>query len=115
MFNTAGLLAIVLTAERYSAAALRRIALNAALLVTLVPLGYAVFVTFDAHRSSGASLRVNWPQSTIAERLGTLWARDTGQPLRIVAGNPWSGCKAGAKSSRSNRPALDASSRGRRA
>ena len=80
MFNTAGLLAIVLTAERYSAAALRRIALNAALLVTLVPLGYAVFVTFDAHRSSGASLRVNWPQSTIAERLGALWARDTGQP-----------------------------------
>ena len=89
MFNTAGLLAMVLTAERYSTTALRRIALGAAVLVTVVPLGYAVLVTFDAHRSSGASLRVNWPQSAIAERLGAVWARDTGQPLRIVAGSPW--------------------------
>jgi 4-amino-4-deoxy-L-arabinose transferase-like glycosyltransferase len=89
MFNTAGLLAMVLTAERYSATALRRIAVSAAVLVAVVPLGYAVLVTFDAHRSSGASLRVNWPQSTIADRLGAVWARDTGQPLRIVAGSPW--------------------------
>jgi hypothetical protein len=89
MFNTVGLLAIALTAERYTPNALRRIALSAASLLVMVPLGYAIVVRFDAHRSSGSSLRVNWPQRSIAERLGEVWARDTNQPLRIVAGNPW--------------------------
>ena len=89
MFNTAGLLAIVLTAARYTRAALQRIALSAALLLIVVSLGYAALVKFDAHRSYGYSLRVNWPQRTMAERLAKVWARNTDQPLRIVAGNPW--------------------------
>jgi 4-amino-4-deoxy-L-arabinose transferase-like glycosyltransferase len=89
MFNSAGLLAIALTASRYTPAALRRIALTAAVLFVVVPLGYAAVVTFDAHRTSRPGMRVNWPQRAIAERLGEIWARETGQPLRIVAGNPW--------------------------
>ena len=89
MFNTVGLLAIAMTAERYTPNALRRIALSAASLLVMVPLGYAIVVRFDAHRPSGSSLRVNWPQRSIAERLGDVWARNSNQPLRIVAGNPW--------------------------
>jgi len=89
MFNTAGLLGIALTAPRYTPAALRRIALSAAFVLIVVSLGYAAVVKFDAQRSSGSSLRVNWPQRTIAERLAQVWAQNTDQPLRIVAGSPW--------------------------
>jgi len=89
MFNTAGVLAIALTAERYTSAALHRIALCAAFLLVVVPFGYAAVVKFDAHQSTGTSLRVNWPQRNIAERLGEVWARNTSQPLRIVAGDQW--------------------------
>src|SRR5262249_2993258 len=59
MFNTAGVLAIALTTERYTSAGLRRIALCAAFLLVVVPLGYAAVVKFDAHQSSGTPLRVN--------------------------------------------------------
>ena len=89
MFNTVGLLAIAVTAERYTPMALRRVALSAAFLLLAGSLGYAVVVKFDAHRPSGSSLRVNWPQRTIAARLGEIWTQNTGEPLRIVAGSPW--------------------------
>jgi hypothetical protein len=89
MFNSAGLLAVALTASRYTLVALHRIALTAAVLLIVVPLGYGAVVTYDAHQSSRPGMRVNWPQRAIAERLGEIWARETGQPLRIVAGNPW--------------------------
>jgi 4-amino-4-deoxy-L-arabinose transferase-like glycosyltransferase len=89
MFNVAGLLAIALTAERYTPAALRRIAATAAVLLLVVPLGYAAVVKFDAYQMSSPGMRVNWPQGAIAERLGQVWLRETGQPLRIVAGDPW--------------------------
>jgi 4-amino-4-deoxy-L-arabinose transferase-like glycosyltransferase len=89
MFNLAGLLAIALTADRMTSAAFKRITLSAALLIVVVPLGYAATVKFANQRSSGVGVRANWPQRAIAERLGGIWARESGQPLRIVAGDPW--------------------------
>jgi 4-amino-4-deoxy-L-arabinose transferase-like glycosyltransferase len=89
MFNTAGLLAIALTAERYTPAVLRRIGMTAACLLLMVPLAYGAVIKLDATQGSRPALRVNWPQRAIAERLGEVWLQQTGQPLRIVAGGPW--------------------------
>jgi len=89
MFNIAGLLAIALTAERYTPAVLRRIGLTAACLLLIVPLVYAAIIKLDATQGSRPALRVNWPQRAIAERFGEVWLQQTGQPLRIVAGGPW--------------------------
>lgn len=88
MFNLAGLLAVALTAHRFTHAALRRIAYSVACLLVVLPLGYAAAVKHAAHRPSGAGMRVNCPQRAIAERLGGTWTRETGLPLRIVAGEP---------------------------
>jgi 4-amino-4-deoxy-L-arabinose transferase-like glycosyltransferase len=89
MFNTAGLLAIALTAGRYTPAVLRRIGLTAACLMLTVPLAYGAVIKLDATLGSRPALRVNWPQRAIGERLGEVWLQQTGQPLRIVAGGPW--------------------------
>ena len=89
MFNLAGLLAIALTAERYTPAALRRIAIGAAVFLVVVPIGYAAAVKIDAHRPFYGGMRVNWPQRAIADRLGSIWTSETGQPLRIVTGDAW--------------------------
>jgi len=89
MFNIAGLLAIALTAERFTPAVLRRIGLTAACLLLIVPLAYGAVIKFYATHGSRPALRVNWPQRAIAERLGEVWLQRTGQPLRIVAGGPW--------------------------
>lgn len=89
MFNLAGLLAIALTADRITTAGLRRIALSAALLVVAVPIGYVAAVKIAAQRASGIGMRANWPQKAIAERFSSIWTRETGAPLQIVAGDPW--------------------------
>ena len=88
MFNLAGLLAIALASARFDATALRRIAVCAAGLVTLVPLGYALVVIAGPLRD-GAPMRVSWPQRDISQRLVEVWTRSTGRPLRIVSGEPW--------------------------
>jgi hypothetical protein len=35
------------------------------------------------------TLRVNWPQATIAQSLASAWREATDKPLRIVAGRAW--------------------------
>src|SRR5262249_39520111 len=89
MFNLVGLLAVVLTADRFTSVALRRIALSAAVLLAVVPLGYMAAVKVDAYRPFNAGMRVNWDQPAMAERLGAVWTKETGQPLRIVSGDAW--------------------------
>jgi hypothetical protein len=88
MFNLAGILAIALTSRHFDGEALRRIAVCAAVLLIVLPLGYAVIIVAWPSRA-GAPLRVNWPQAEISERFVDLWTRETGQPLRIVSGNRW--------------------------
>jgi 4-amino-4-deoxy-L-arabinose transferase-like glycosyltransferase len=88
MFNFAGLLAVALASDRFHGAALRRIAVSAAVVLVVLPAGYAAVVAAGPWRA-GAPVRVTWPQAAISERLADVWARETGKPLRIVAGDDW--------------------------
>ena len=88
MFNLAGLLAIALTNDRFDNVALRRIAAAAALILVVVPLAYAAVVAAGPWRE-GSPVRVTWPQAAISKRLTAVWERETGRPLRIVAGEDW--------------------------
>lgn len=85
MFNLAGLFAIAVTSNRFRPQSLARIAVCAAALLVAVPIGYSVVIRGDLH-AARKPFRVNWPQAEIARRFGDIWARETGGPLRIVAG-----------------------------
>jgi 4-amino-4-deoxy-L-arabinose transferase-like glycosyltransferase len=102
-FNYAGILAIAITSRRFSNEALRRIAVCAGVLLIGMPVGYAV-VTVVRQMRSDAPMRVDWPQAEISQRFVDLWAHETGQPLRIVAGNPWIAGLVGATAA--DRPSL---------
>jgi 4-amino-4-deoxy-L-arabinose transferase-like glycosyltransferase len=88
MFNLIGLLAVAFTSRRFRLLALRRIAGLVALILLLVPTGYAAVVIL-APRLLGAPLRVHWPQAEIAERFSGIWARAVGRPLQVVTGDDW--------------------------
>jgi hypothetical protein len=87
MFNFSGLLAVGLLGG-VDARALRRIAVCAGALIVCVPLGYALVVLYLPRRDT-SHLRVSWPQTDISRRMSAIWARRTGAPLRIVAGDDW--------------------------
>ncbi len=53
-----------------------------------MPFAYALVVAAGPSRA-GAPLRVSWPQAEISKRFAAIWARETGRPLRIVAGDDW--------------------------
>jgi 4-amino-4-deoxy-L-arabinose transferase-like glycosyltransferase len=89
MFHLTGLLLIAYTTARFSAEALRRIAVAAGIALITVPLGYAAVMGLSP-RFTKLPLRVTWPQAEIARRMAAIWAKETnGQPLRIVAGETW--------------------------
>ena len=89
MFDLVGLLAVAMTAERYASVALRRIALSAAVLLIVLPIGHAAIVKIDAFRPFNAGMRANWNQRAIADRFEAVWFRETGQRLGIVGGDNW--------------------------
>jgi 4-amino-4-deoxy-L-arabinose transferase-like glycosyltransferase len=88
MFNFIGLLVIALTFDRFGPKALRRIVSSAAVVLAVVPIGYALVVLFRLPLTD-KPLRVNWPQVEISERMSSIWARETHHPLRIVSGDDW--------------------------
>jgi Dolichyl-phosphate-mannose-protein mannosyltransferase len=88
MFNLVGPLAIAVTFPRFRPATLRRIAACAGIFLLVVPIGYALVVLFR-FPMTGEAMRVNWPQSEIAERMSSIWADATHRPLRIVSGDSW--------------------------
>jgi hypothetical protein len=88
MFNLIGLLSILWFSDRFARQSLRRIALCAAVLLTVVPIGY-VLVLEIIPRFNGMTTRVLWPQAEISQRMTEIWSKETGQPLRIVSGNAW--------------------------
>jgi hypothetical protein len=102
-FNYAGILAIAITSRRFSNEALRRITVCAGVLLIGMPVGYAV-VTVARQMRSDAPMRVDWPQAEISQRFVDLWAHETGQPLRIITGNPWIAGLVGATAA--DRPSL---------
>jgi 4-amino-4-deoxy-L-arabinose transferase-like glycosyltransferase len=88
MFNLSGLLLVALMVDRFTEASLRRLIIGAALLLAMVPVGYAVTVRL-ADPYLKKPLPVTWPQAAISERLSDLWRSETGRPLGIVAGDIW--------------------------
>src|SRR5262249_41410335 len=88
MFNLAGRLGVALAGERFREQALRRLAAAAAIVLVVVPIGYGLIVLGVARRAV-SPMRVNWPQAEISRRLSAIWTRETGRPLRIVAGDDW--------------------------
>lgn len=89
MFNYLGVLAVALVSARFTPAALRRLAVCAAVLIVAVPAGYAAAIAAGPTRE-GRPVRVSWPQAEISRRFLDVWAQATGgRPLRIVAGDPW--------------------------
>ena len=89
IFSLVGLLAVALTCSRFNQTALRRLAISALVLLVLVPFGHALGVPRHIP-ASGKPIRVNWPWAEIADRMRTIWTRETnGHPLRIVTGDPW--------------------------
>jgi len=89
MFSLAGLLSVALTASRFDARALQRIAIGAFTLVIVISIAYAIVVALPV-RASTPPLRVQWPAAEIAERMAGIWDRSTrGASLRIVAGENW--------------------------
>jgi 4-amino-4-deoxy-L-arabinose transferase-like glycosyltransferase len=88
MLSLSGLLAIALTADRFSPVALQRIARAAVAVLTVVPAGYALDTLYEA-RLTNRPKRQNWPQAEIAHRFATVWRQNTGTELAIVAGGHW--------------------------
>lgn len=86
MFTQVGLLAIALVSGRFNRDGLKRIAVSAAAVVVVVPLAYALVPSLQGYEPL---TRGNWPQAEISKRMGEIWARETGRPLRIVAGDHW--------------------------
>jgi hypothetical protein len=88
MLTLSGILAIALTSHRFDGAALRRIAMCAAVTLAVVPPAYVAAVHFAPLRL-GSPTRVSWPQAEMAERFNAIWRSETGRPLRIVTGDLW--------------------------
>jgi 4-amino-4-deoxy-L-arabinose transferase-like glycosyltransferase len=103
MFHLLGLLAIAHLYDRLDGQALRRIFLCAMFVLISFPIGYAAVIVLSP-RFSKNPMRVVWPQAEIAQRLGNIWARETGLPLRIVAGETWAAGLVGLTSK--DRPSL---------
>jgi hypothetical protein len=95
MFHFSGLLLVAYCSDRLTSEVRRRLAVATALVLSIVPASYAAFVLLSP-RFAKAPLRVNWPQAEIARRLGAIWARETGLPLRIVTGETWVASLVGA-------------------
>lgn len=77
-----------------TATAFRRFTVAVLAATTLIPPGYAILRMTAGARSDGPT-RVNWPQRDVAAAAADAWRRETGKPLRIVAGDTWTAGLAG--------------------
>jgi hypothetical protein len=57
-------------------------------ILVIIPLLYAISMVIPV-TDRGKPIRVAWPAQEIATRLSEIWARETGKPLKIVAGEAW--------------------------
>ena len=80
--------ALGLVADRFTEASLRRLVVGAAVLLIVVPLGYAASVLF-AGSYMKKPLGVNWPQAAMSTRFSDIWRGEVHRPLGIVAGDVW--------------------------
>jgi 4-amino-4-deoxy-L-arabinose transferase-like glycosyltransferase len=83
-----GLLLVALFSRRVDERTLRVVTIGANIVLVCSALLYCLSLLFPLH-SSAAPSRVNWPQADIAQGMREIWWRNTGRPLRIVAGTTW--------------------------
>ena len=88
MLSVLGLLVVVLVPARLDHLTLRRLATMAAGLLVALPLIY-VGDTLLEPRLTGRPKRQGWPQAEMNRRFQAIWQKQTGKPLRIVAGDFW--------------------------
>ena len=67
---------------------LRAVTLRANLVLVCSALLYCLSLLLPV-RNFPIPSRVNWPQADIAQGMRQIWWRNTGRPLRIVAGTTW--------------------------
>jgi hypothetical protein len=89
MFNLSGLLFLAFLGGRWKAGTERKVLISAAVLLALVPAGYAInhIVTY---RTAQKPLRTQYPMEAISSEVRTRFEEETGAPLRLVAGDIFS-------------------------
>lgn len=86
-----GLLVVALMSSKFSLLRLKRIGVGAFVLIVAVSGLYYAHMTYGV-AFTGKPLRGNWPQAQISAHLEGVWRAETnGAPLRIVAGDIWTG------------------------
>jgi 4-amino-4-deoxy-L-arabinose transferase-like glycosyltransferase len=96
MFALLGLAAVSLIPNRrFDRAGLQRVGACAVAVLIVAPLVYASSIRFGPP-AGGPFRGAHWPQSEISLRMSDIWWRETGRPLRIVAGDSWSAGIVGA-------------------
>ncbi len=88
MLSLLGLLIVALVPARLDHATSRRLTVIAAGVLVAMPLIYVTDTLLEP-RLTGIPKRQGWPQVEMNRRFKSLWQQQTGQPLRIVAGNFW--------------------------
>jgi hypothetical protein len=83
-----GLLLVALLSQRVDERTLRVVTVAANIVIVCSALIYCLSLLFPV-RSYAVPSRVSWPQADIAQGMREIWWRNTGRPLRIVAGTMW--------------------------
>ncbi len=88
MLSLLGLLVVALVPTRLDRLTLRRLATLAGGILVVLPLVY-IADTLIEPRLTGHPKRQGWPQVEMNQRFQAIWQKQTGRPLRIVAGDFW--------------------------
>jgi len=89
MVVLSGLIVVALMSDKFAAARLKRLAIDAGVLIVVVSGLYYGHMRYGV-ALTGKPLRGNWPQAEISATLQEVWRQETdGAPLRIVAGDIW--------------------------
>ncbi|MGE0741853.1 MAG: glycosyltransferase family 39 protein [Hyphomonadaceae bacterium] len=91
MVALSGLIVMALLSAKFSADRLKRLGLGAGVLIVVVSGLYYAHMAYGV-AFTGKPLRGNWPQAEISATLEQVWREETNNaPLRIVAGDIWTG------------------------
>ncbi len=88
MWDLIGLVIVYPAGPLWQRVSMNRLARALVALFVLLPTAYALASTY-VPRWQGRHPRTQWPDRAMAARFAGLWQKETGKPLRIVAGDGW--------------------------
>lgn len=88
MWDLIGLVIVYPAGPLWQRVSMKRLARAVVVLFVLLPVAYALASTYVPHWQ-GRHPRTQWPDRAMAARFAGLWQKQTGKPLRIVAGDGW--------------------------